>query len=70
LLVVLVVVCELVDPEDVEVDPPDAALAMAAPPPTRPAVTASVVMMDLSRICDSPPLLVRARGCGPSVLTM
>jgi hypothetical protein len=51
--VVLVVPVEL-GPEELELDP-DAALAIAAPPPTRAPVAATVVSRDLSRISDSPP---------------
>jgi hypothetical protein len=62
-----------VDPEDVVgavgvvddvVEEDEAAFAIAAPPPANAAVTATVVITDLIRICDSPPLCVFGRRGG------
>jgi hypothetical protein len=61
LLDVVVEVCEPVVPDDVEVEPPEAAFAIAAPPPTRAPVTARVVMRGLIRMSVSPPLLLSRR---------
>jgi hypothetical protein len=52
-----------VEPDDPVV--PDAAFAIAAPPPTRAPVTASVVSVDLRCMSGSPPLC--SRGWRPNV---
>jgi hypothetical protein len=65
LLDVVVVLCEPVVPDDVEVEPPEAAFAIAAPPPTRAPVRATVVMRGLSRMSVSPPLLLSRRRLAP-----
>jgi hypothetical protein len=61
-------VADVVGVLDVVVEEDEAALAIAAPPPATPAVTATVVSTDRIRMsCDSPPLRCRIGGCWVSV---